>query len=179
MKQNSLSTLLIVFVLLTFITVLSRAESNTIQITVGDFYFRPQTIQIRGGQEVRINLINEGKIEHEFMIGRGVEGGKSHMEMSTEHEREHSHLEKADNLHSDVSKRFEKDFFEGVEVVARTEGGAKFMSVPGHGTMVRLKPESRATIAFTVPTDRKGRWQMACFLPGHYEAKMKGEIIVK
>ncbi len=179
MSRTFLLTLLVLYALLTPITRLARAESNTIQITVGEFYFRPQTIQIKVGQEVNISLINEGKIEHEFMIGRGVEEGKSHMEMSNEHEREYSHLEKADNLHSEVSKRFEKDFFEGIEVVAQTEGGAEFMSVPGHGTMVRLKPESKATITFTVPTDRKGRWQMACFLPGHYESKMKGEVIVK
>lgn len=41
------------------------------------------------------------------------------------------------------------------------------MKVSGHGIMVRLKPESRATITFTVPADRKGKWQMACFVPGH------------
>jgi uncharacterized cupredoxin-like copper-binding protein len=179
MSRTFLLTLLVLYAFLTPITRLSRAESNTIQITVGEFYFRPQTIQIKAGQKVRINLINKGKIEHEFMIGCGVEEGKSHMEMFNEDEREHSHLEKTENLHSEVSKRFEKDFFEGVEVVAQTEGGAEFMSVPGHGTMVRLKPESRATIAFTVPADHKGKWQMACFLPGHYEAKMKGEVIVK
>jgi uncharacterized cupredoxin-like copper-binding protein len=101
------------------------------------------------------------------------------MGMPNEHEVEHGHHEGAHNLHSEVSNRFEKDFFEGIEVFAQTGDGAEFMKVPGHGTMVRLKPDSKATITFIVPVDRKGEWQMGCFVPGHYEGNMKGEIIIK
>jgi uncharacterized cupredoxin-like copper-binding protein len=154
------------------------------KIQIGDLYFKPGTIQLKAGHRVKVELINKGKLEHEFMVGRGVEEGdesKSHMEMEmpNEHEGENGHHEGTHNPHSEMSKRFEKDFFEGIEVVAQTGNGAEFMKVPGHGTMVRLKPESRATIAFTVPADHKGEWQMGCFVPGHYEANMKGEIIIK
>lgn len=44
--------------------------------------------------------------------------------------------------------------------------------------MVMLKPEGKATLTFKIPSDRKGEWEMACFVPGHYEAKMKGKIII-
>lgn len=107
-------------------------------------------------------MVNEGKLEHEFMVGRGV------MTEQGKHE-----------MHGEMSKRFEKNFFDGIEVVAQTNNGAEFMSVPGHGTMVALKPQGKATLTFKVPTDRKGEWIMACFMLGHYEAMMKGKVIVK
>ncbi len=160
----------------------NQAEPDIVQVQIGDLYFKPESIQLRAGHKVEIELINKGKIEHEFMVGRGVEEdneSESHMEMPDEDKGKYEHHEGVHNTHSEMSKRFEKDFFEGVEVVAQTENGAEFMKVPGHGTMVRLKPESRATITFTVPVDHKGKWQMACFVPGHYEANMKGEIIIK
>lgn len=163
---------------------LGQAELDMVQIQIGDFYFKPNTIRLRAGHEVKIELTNKGKIEHEFMVGRKItenEESKSPIEMGMHNEREvvHGPNEGAHNLHSEVSKRFEKDFFEGIRVFAQTGDGAEFMKVPGHGTMVRLKPESRATIAFIVPANREGEWQMGCFMPGHYEGNMKGEIIIK
>jgi uncharacterized cupredoxin-like copper-binding protein len=78
-----------------------------------------------------------------------------------------------------ASRGFVEDFFEGIVVKAETGNGAEFMRMPGHGTMVLLKPHSKATIHFMVPADRIGEWEMACFIPGHYEAKMKGEVVVE
>jgi len=85
---------------------------------------------------------------------------------------------KWDNAHIGMSRGFEKDFFEGVKIVAETGDGAELTRVPGHGTMVTHKPEGKATLTFKVPADRKGEWQMACFVPGRYEAKMKGKVII-
>lgn len=155
-------TLCVAFDLLALKVYSSQETSNTLQIKVGDFYFKPETVQLKGGQKVKIELVNEGKHDHEFMVGRGV------MTEQGEHE-----------MHGEMSKRFEKNFFDGIEVVAQTNKGAEFMSVPGHGTMVALKPQGKATLTFKVPTDRKGEWIMACFMLGHYETMMKGKVIVK
>lgn len=167
-----------------------QEESNTIHILTGDFYFKPATIELKAGQEVMIELANEGNIEHEFMVGRGVKmaGDKdeSHEEMDeageVEHETSeagHEHHEGMHSAHSGASRGFDEDFFEGIDVKAETENGAEFMRMPGHGTMVLLKPHGKAIISFTVPTDRIGEWEMACFIPGHYEAMMRGKVIVK
>lgn len=166
----------------------SQGESNTIQIRIGEFYFKPEIVQLKAGQAVKIELVNEGKIEHEFMVGRGVkmEKGEAHeeMEMPSEGKQETPDLEYEHHggMHKaqvGMSRGFEKDFFEGIEVVARTESGAEFMKVPGHGTLVALKPQAKATLTFKVPTDRRGEWIMACFMLGHYESNMKGKVIVK
>jgi uncharacterized cupredoxin-like copper-binding protein len=188
-KAFFLMTLLGVSALLVQISNSSQTDSNTIQIIIGDFYFKPKTIQLRAGQQVKIELVNEGKLEHEFMVGRGLktEEGKdeTHKGMHEANEEkqetskgEHEHQGET-HAHSGMSKGFEKDFFEGVEVAVQTEKGSDFMKVPSHGNMVTLKPEGEAALTFKIPTDRKGEWQMACFVPGHYEAKMKGKIIIK
>src|ERR1700741_662056 len=142
----------------------SQDEPNTVQISIGDFYFKPEIVQLKAGQEVKVELVNEGKLEHEFMVGRGVkmEKGEAHeeMEMPSEGkqetpELEHEHHGGMHKAQVGMSKGFEKDFFEGIEVVVHTENGAEFMKVPGHGTMVALKPQAKATLTFKVPTDRK------------------------
>lgn len=137
----------------------SQSELNTVQIRIGDFYFKPQTLRLMTDQRVEIELVNEGKVEHEFMVGRGV------------------NMEKEDEAHTEKHGSFEKDFFYGIEVM-HTEKGSKFMKVPGHGTMVTLKPGGRATLIFKVPDNRRGQWQIACFMPGHYDAGMKGTLII-
>lgn len=172
-----------------------EAEPNTIHITTGDFYFKPATIELKEGKEVKIELVNEGNIEHEFMVGRGVkmaeDKGEAHEELdeagegiheSSEagHEHhQHENHEGMDSAHMGASSGFDEDFFEGIDVKAETGNGAEFMRMPDHGTMVLLKPHSKATITFMVPTDRIGEWEMACFIPGHYEAKMKGNVTVE
>lgn len=182
-KSYFLKILLVVSTLSLLIACSRQAESNTVPITIGDLYFKPDTIELKAGHEVKIELVNQGKIEHEFMVGRGVKMEKDEDE-SHNHEGNHEALEGAHkdqegNQGAHEGKRFETDFFEGIEVVAQTENGAEFMYVPGHGTMVMLKPEGKATLTFKTPSDRKGEWEMACFVPGHYEAKMRGKIIIK
>lgn len=161
----------------------SQDKPNTVQIRIGDFYIKPETVELKAGQEVKIELVNEGKIEHEFMVGQGIKIEESEHEMrQTTHntsEGEHEHSKEMHEMHGGMSSRFERDFFEGIEISAQPEGGANFTRVPRHGTMVALKLQSKATLTFKVQTDRKGEWITACFMPGHYEAKMKGKVIVE
>ncbi len=168
-------------------------KPSTIHIVTGEFFFKPETIELKAGQEVKIELVNDGNIEHEFMVGRGVKmaedeahgemdeaGEREHESSETGHEHhKHEHNEGMHSAHAGASRGFDEDFFEGIDVKAETGSGAEFMRMPGHGTMVLLKPHSKSTITFMVPADRIGEWEMACFIPGHYEAKMKGNVMVE
>lgn len=169
--------------------------ASTIHIVTGDFFFKPETIEFKAGQEVKIELVNEGNIEHEFMVGRGMkmvedkDEGNEEMDEASEEEHktseaghehhQHENSEGMHGTHTAASRGFEDDFFEGIDVKAEVGNGAQFMRMPGHGTMVLLKPHSKVTITFMVPSDRIGEWEMACFIPGHYEAKMKGNVMVE
>lgn len=181
-KRLSLIALLQTCVLVLSIATSSQAKSNIVRITIGDMYFKPDTIQLKVGQDVEIKLVNQGKLEHEFMVGRAVkmeeDEYETHEEIPEAVNVKHEHHEGLHEANAGMSRGFETDFFEGIEVVIRTENGAEFMNVPGHGTMVKLKPEGKAILSFKVPTDHKGEWEMACFVDGHYEAGMKGLITI-
>jgi uncharacterized cupredoxin-like copper-binding protein len=128
-------TLLAVSTLFVVLTISSsRAESNTVRIRIGDLYFKPETIKLKAGQEVNIELVNEGKIEHEFMVGREVkmEEGKDetptgmHEENGEKQEisdEGHEHHAGTHGVHTGMNRSFKKDFFEGIEIAAGTEKG--------------------------------------------------------
>ena len=189
--------LLIIWLPVTIMLLLTACKHDdkpsSIHIVTGDFFFKPETIELKSGQEVKLELVNNGNIEHEFMVGRGVDtaeneshgepdevSGGEHEASEAGHEHhQHEHHEGMHGTHAAASRGFEEDFFEGIDVKAETGNGAEFMRMPDHGTMVLLKPHSKATITFMVPADRIGNWEMACFIPGHYEAKMKGNVMVE
>jgi plastocyanin len=65
------------------------------------------------------------------------------------------------------------------DVDVQAKGGATERG--GHSGAFELKVEphmGRAELTFVVP-DRKGTYEIGCFLPGHYEAGMKGTITVE
>ncbi len=80
--------------------------------------------------------------------------------------------------HGASGKGFREDFFEGLHL-DRTLRGATFAVVPGHGTMFTLEPGGLATLRFRVPEERRGEWMVGCFVPGHFEAGMKGVLRVE
>ena len=49
----------------------------------------------------------------------------------------------------------------------------------GHGTGASIEVEPGQTGELVVRFDRPGRWQIACLIPGHYEAGMRGTLQVK
>jgi len=193
MKRTNFLVLALLFIFLP-IACTGKPDINTIKVEMGDFYFKPETIHLKSGQYVKIEIINEGKLEHEFMAGRMLtlegevekqempEGEHKHQEeIHEKHEKKHGLEGKTqvrNNLTHVHSATFENDFFEGVEVSLTLERG-KFIKVAGRGTMLILEPGGNATLSFLVPDDSKGEWETACFIPGHYEANMRGKIVVE
>ena len=49
----------------------------------------------------------------------------------------------------------------------------------GHGTGAAIELEAGQTGELVVRFERAGRWQIACLIPGHYEAGMRGTLEVK
>lgn len=136
-----------------------RADTTELVLELDDFLFSPGTLRIPAGRPVRLLVRNTGQVPHEFMAGRGVADGA-----------------------------FVEDLFEGVDVrvAERSPGGHEPAGAGGsageaadaHGTMVLVEPGREKAVVFTLPTRRRGEWQMACFLAGHYEAGMSGTVTV-
>ena len=137
-----------------------------IEVDMSDYSFAPAPLRIPAGRPVMLVFTNAGDVEHEFMAGR-----------------------------SPASGDFEVDLFEGVQVEtgvpamgdhdampherpADADAGGHDHADAAHGTMVQVATGARATVTFTLPADRRGEWEMACFLPRHYERGMHGQLIV-
>lgn len=43
---------------------------------------------------------------------------------------------------------------------------------------VDVEPGGSATLHFNVPASAKGTWQFGCFEAGHYDAGMKGTLVI-
>jgi len=144
------------------------ADPLVIEVDMRDYLFAPTPLRIPAGQPVTLVFTNSGEVAHEFMAGR-----------------------------SPVDGAFELDLFEGVVVETgpapgdamshdhptdmphdHDDGAAHDHGAEGHGTMVELEEGGRATMTFTLPVDRRGQWEMACFLPRHYERGMQGVLTV-
>lgn len=138
--------------------------AQAITITMEEYRFEPNTVQVKAGQEVRLTLVNKGKEPHELMIGRTLVA------------------------HEGRPAGFAQDFFEGITVKA--ERGGKPIDVKelmeeeeeAHGFMVVLEPgEEPVTIIFTIPSNKVGEWEMGCFESdgSHWQLGMHGKWIVQ
>jgi plastocyanin len=46
----------------------SAATGNTVKVTMTDFSFDPATITVSAGKEVNITLVNNGNVDHNFVV---------------------------------------------------------------------------------------------------------------
>lgn len=117
------------------------AGQPTAKITVNlsEFAFEPGTLTVTAGQPVELTLVNEGAVEHDFVVevisveDISTEGSMSGHDMSAEHS----------------------------EFDLHTATG----------------PGETSTLRFT-PTE-PGTYKIICSVPGHLDAGMTGELIVK
>jgi uncharacterized cupredoxin-like copper-binding protein len=142
----------------------STPEPVVYTIDMTEYAFAPVRIDARVGQQVTLNLVNNGKLAHEIMFGRGV------------------------IIENSLPKSFENDMFMEAGVEPVIEGGGEehedemdMEMEEGHGVMVFLGGTGdHATMTFTVTKDMVGQWEIGCFEEKgvHYQAGMKGEFIV-
>lgn len=129
------------------------AGEGAIRIVMGEMFFRPDRVSVAEGQQVTIELVNEGVVEHEFMVGREVREEEGRPE------------------------GYVQDFFEGVDT--EFSGEAAELERGEHGTEVYAEAGGSGVLTFTVPNGSAGEWEIGCFVPGHYEAGMRGTFVVE
>ena len=169
-------------------------------IEMSEFAYSPNTIELQVGQEVTLNLVNNGALTHEFMVGQEsvknedgqfiqyeqdffisvdpvVSGvGEVHDMSDSEHmddmADDHDMGDMADD-HDMGDMADDHDMHEMSDDHKMTDHG--FMVSIGGNTADRV-----TTIKFIVTEDMVGEWEMGCFLDGgsHYVAGMVGTITV-
>jgi uncharacterized cupredoxin-like copper-binding protein len=134
--------------------------SYTIDMT--EFAFNPNSLNLKVGQQVTLELTNSGQLVHEIMFGREV------MRMNNR------------------PSGYQRDLFEtgGVEPEVNIVDEGQMnngMVEEGHeGFMVVLGPGGRATMTFAVTEAMVGEWEMGCFEQDgvHYDAGMVGPVSI-
>ena len=134
-------------------------------VEMSEFAYSPSELQVKVGQEVTIELVNNGALAHELMIGKDVKMTDNH------------------------PNGFMHDMFTEAEVEPMVMGGMEGDMDMGSdemhdehtGFMVSVPTGSEtAMITFTATKDMVGEWEMGCFEQDgvHYNAGMKGKLVV-
>ncbi|MDR5694804.1 MAG: cupredoxin domain-containing protein [Armatimonadota bacterium] len=129
-----------------------KKQEITIQLI--EFAFKPNRITLTKGVPVELKLSNKGSVTHEFMVYAPPKAGMSMEELEKWAE--------------------EKSYFKGVEVTVEGAG----IEVVGKDIFeVEIEKGKSVEIKFT--PIKAGTFEIGCHLPGHYEAGMKGTMVVK
>lgn len=133
--------------------------TRTIEVTMYDNYYEPESLEVREGETVRFMIRNQGELVHEFNIAT-AEMHAAHQEemmMMVEHG-----VIDGDHINHD---RMKMDM-----------GGGRTMEHHDPNSVL-LEPGQSAEIVWTFTTDAE--LEFACNVPGHYEAGMMGEIEIE
>jgi uncharacterized cupredoxin-like copper-binding protein len=133
---------------------------DTIEVTMKDFAYEPDTLTIPAGQEITLQFTNTGAVEHYFVVGNTMAGDKDGFEQ---------------NLFRGVSLEKNKPA-EGHDDEAHEE------EEDDHPNEFELPPGGSGSITFTLPPEKAGTYRIACFETTgeqkHYEMGMKGALTV-
>lgn len=130
--------------------------AQTIEVTMYDNYYEPETISVKAGETVRFVVRNDGSLVHEFSIAT-AEMHKAHqpeMMMMVEHG-----VLEADRINMDAAKAMQESMGHGMH---------------DEPNSVLLEPGETGELVWTFPQDAD--LEFACNVPGHYEAGMTGDI---
>ncbi len=56
------------FILILVLSACSTTSSTNISVKMTDFSYTPKDVSILAGKEITLNITNDGKVEHEFVI---------------------------------------------------------------------------------------------------------------
>ncbi|MEX0604911.1 MAG: cupredoxin domain-containing protein [Marinobacter sp.] len=130
--------------------------SRTIEVTMFDNYYEPETISVENGETIRFKVSNEGALVHEFNIGTAAmhEAHQEEMQMMVEHG-----VIKGDRIDH--------------KMMAMDMGGGHSMKHDDPNSVLMEPGDTQEIIwQFTDATDL----EFACNVPGHYQAGMYGDI---
>tara|TARA_B100001029_G_C14880473_1_gene349646 strand:+ start:264 stop:761 length:498 start_codon:yes stop_codon:yes gene_type:complete len=162
----------LIFALFLFITNSNAASMNmvgekgdpnkidrVIEIEMYDNYYYPTQVDVKKGETIKFVVKNLGKLVHEYNIGTKEMHIKHQPEMAKLVENEILLADKID--HKKMKEMAKKDHSLG----------------HSHANSVLLEPMKTGEIIWKFTKDIS--LEMACNMPGHYEAGMVGKIIVE
>lgn len=138
------------------------AEADrTVEITLGDMYYEPASVQVKAGETVRFVLKNDGALLHEFSLGDAA--------MHAEHQK---HMLMMQQMGMLTPTGMQHD-------MSKMDHSQHDMSGMAHGdpNTVMLEPGQSAELTWTF--SQSTGLEFACNIPGHYQAGMVGKVEVQ
>ncbi|WP_437884304.1 cupredoxin domain-containing protein [Pseudomonas sp. LRF_L74] len=141
---------------------------RTVEVILGDIYYKPTAIEVKAGETVRFVVRNEGKLLHEFSLGDA--------RMHARHQEEMLQMTAAGMITPT-----------GIKPMDHSQMDHSQMGHGGHGmdhgamshdepNSLMVEPGKSAELTWTFRAS--AGLQFACNLPGHYQAGMVGELKV-
>ncbi len=139
----------------------ASAKTRTVEVTLGDSYYEPESVRVKAGETVRFVLTNEGELLHEFNIGTAA--------MHAEHQKEMAMMVDHGMLTATgVDEKMMNMDHSGM--AGMDHGGMKH----DDPNSVLVEPGKTKELVWKFP--KAAELEFACNMPGHYEAGMVGKV---
>ena len=133
--------------------------SRIIKVVMYDNYYEPSSFQINAGETIKFEVENAGELVHEFNIANKMMHMKHQPEMEKMVENE---ILFADSIDKVKMKKMAK--------MDETMGHS-------HSNSVLLEPKQKGDIIWKF--DNAANIEVACNVPGHYQAGMIAKVNIK
>ena len=133
--------------------------SRTIKVVMYDNYYEPSSFQINAGETIKFELENAGELVHEFNIANKMMHMKHQPEMEKMVDNE---ILFADSIDKNKMKKMAK--------IDKSMGHS-------HSNSVLLEPKQKGNIIWRF--DNAVNIEVACNVPGHYQAGMIAKVNIK
>ena len=124
-----------------------------------DNYYYPSSFKIKTGETIKFEVENVGKLVHEFNI--------ANQKMHIEHQLEMEKMVENEILLSDL---IDKDKMKKMAKMDKSMGHS-------HSNSVLLEPKQKGDIIWKF--DNAVNIEVACNVPGHYQAGMIAKVNIK
>ena len=135
--------------------------TRTVEVTLGDIYFEPKSLDVKQGETVRFVLVNKGRLLHEFNLGDAAMHGAHQQEML---KMTASGMLTPTGMKHDMAGMGH----------SMAHGDAPMKHDDPNSVLV--EPGKTAELTWTF-TDATGL-EFACNIPGHYQAGMVGKVAI-
>ena len=133
--------------------------SRVIKVIMYDNYYEPNSFQIKAGETIKFEVENAGELVHEFNIANKM--------MHIKHQPEMEKMVENEILFADTIDKVK------MKKMAKTD---KSMG-HSHSNSVLLEPKQKGDIIWKF--DNAVNIEVACNVPGHYQAGMIAKVNIK
>ena len=133
--------------------------SRVIKVIMYDNYYEPDSFQIKAGETIRFEVKNAGELVHEFNIANKMMHIKHQPEMEKMVENEILFADSIDKVKMKKMAKMDKSMGHS------------------HSNSILLEPKQKGDIIWKF--DNAVNIEVACNVPGHYQAGMIAKVNIK